>query len=110
MFVIIVVKNNMSKLSFETEQITGMTQAEFNREKKIVEEVYGTIKSEDYYVNKCNSFNKFKTVRGHYNNCFSTFHKVEDKIVELQQRVVPNGEDDMDYELDNVLITNNLPY
>ena len=68
-----------------------------------------TIKDESYYVNNSHGVNKFKTERANFNS-YSTFHKIEDKIVELHQRVVPNGEDDIDYELDEVTITNNLPF
>ena len=67
-----------------------------------------TAKDEDYYVNLCHSGNRIKQkIDGYY---ISDFHQVEDKIVELQQRCVQNGPDDIDYELENVVLHSNLPY
>ena len=68
------------------------------------DEIYYTI----YYTNKCNGQNKIKET-GERTTGYSTFHKVDDKIVELQQTVVANGEDDIDFELDNVIIHNEMP-
>ena len=69
-----------------------------------------TAKGEDYYVNRCSGANKIReTARGNYGE-FSGYYEVEDKIVELQQRVVPEGADDIGYELENVIIYNNPPF
>lgn len=67
-----------------------------------------TSKDENYYVNRCSSSNKIK--REEHGQDIVTFYQVEDKIVELQERIVPNGEDDIDYELSEVIIHNNLPF
>lgn len=65
-------------------------------------------KDENYYVNQCHSGNRIDRWDGMDTN-FSTFHQVEDKVVELQQRVVPSGEDDIDYELNEVIIHDKMP-
>lgn len=77
----------MSKLSLIEERITG--------------------KDEDYYLNQCSGSNKIKTVQTRYGQ--NSFHKVEDKIVELQELAYSNG-DDFDLELAEVIIHDNLPY
>lgn len=68
-----------------------------------------TGKDENYYVNQCNGSNKVNTGYGYGNN-FSTFHEVEDKVVELQQHSVVDADGDVMTELDNVIIRPNKPF
>lgn len=96
----------MAKIKDELEEIKYLAHKELCERENDPTCVWckDIVKNENYYINKCSGLNKIKrTDTDNYGN-FSTFHKVEDKIVELQQRVVANGEDDIDYELDNVIV------
>lgn len=57
-----------------------------------------------YYLNQCNSSNKEKSER--INGYIHDWHNVENKKVEVIGRWVSNGEDDVDYELNEVIIHN----
>ena len=75
----------------------------------IIEEV-GVISSKDenWYINKCSSFNKIKDEPTPYGTVKT--YQVGNEEVELYFMMYANGEDDYDEELVECKITSKLPF